>query len=71
MQASVGPRDIASSGSDVFVCEEARGTPAAGSDPASVLADEGVQTSLTQRGRDAVGLEPSVVYNDWEKGIVE
>ena len=29
MQASVVPRDIASSGSDVFVCEEARDTPAA------------------------------------------
>ena len=71
MQASVVPRVVTSSGSDVFVCEEARDTPAVGSDPASVLADEGVQTSRTQHGRDAIGLEPSVVYNDWEKGIVE
>ena len=71
MQASVVPRAIASSGSDVFVCEEARDTPAVGSDPAPVLADEGVQTSRTQHGRDAIGLEPSVVYNDWEKCIVE
>ena len=54
MQASVVPRDIASSGSDVFVCEEAHDTPAAGSDPASVLAGEGVQTSRTQHGRDAI-----------------
>ena len=71
MQASVVPRDIASIGSDVFVCEEARGTPSAESDLASVLAHEGAQTSRTQHGRDAVGLQPSVVYNDWEKGIVE
>ena len=71
MQASVVPRVVTSSGSDVFVCEEARDTPAVGSDPVSVLADEGVQTSRTQHGRDAVGLEPSVVYNDWGKGIVE
>ena len=71
MQASVVTRDIVSSGSDVFVCEEARDTPAAEGYAASVLADEGVHTSRTQHGRDAVGLEPSVVYNDWEKGIVE
>ena len=69
MQASVVPRAIASSGSDVFICEGARDV--VGSDPASVLADEGVQTSRTQHGRDAIGLEPSVVYNDLEKGIVE
>ena len=71
MQASVVPRAIASSSSDVFICEEALDTPAVGSDPASVLAEEGVQTSRKQHGRDAIGLEPSVVYNDWEKGIVE
>ena len=71
MQASVVPRAVASSGSDVFICEKAIDTPAVESDPASVLAEEGVQTSRTQHGRDAIGLEPSVVYNDWEKGIVE
>ena len=71
MQASVVPRNIVSSGSDVFICEEAGDTPAAESHAASVLADEGAHTSRTQHGRDAVGLEPSVVYNDLEKGIVE
>ena len=65
------PRDFVYSGSDVFVCEEVRDTPAVESEAASVLADEGAHTSRTQHGRDAVGLEPSVVYNDWEKSIFE
>ena len=71
MRASIGPHDVDSSGSDVFVCEEALDTPAVESEVVSILAGEGAQTSRTQHGRDAVGLEPSVVYNDWEKGMFE
>ena len=70
MQASVVPRGTDSSDSDVFVCEEARDTPACESDAVSALAVEAAHSSRTQHARDAVRLEPSVVYNDWDKGIV-
>ena len=70
MQASVVPQNDVSGDSDVFICEEARDTLACESDAVSVLAVEAAHSSRTQHSRDAVGLEPSVVYNDWDKDIV-
>ena len=70
MQASVVPPGAVSGDSDVFICEEAHDTPACDKDAVSVLAVEAAHSSRTQHSRDAVGLEPSVVYNDWDKGMV-
>ena len=70
VQASVVPRGAVSGDSDVFISEEAHDTPAWESDAVSVLVVEAAHSSRTQHGRDAVGLEPSVVYNDWDRGIV-
>ena len=54
---------------DVFVCEQSVDSPAAESEATSLLPDEPGRLSRTQHGRDAVGVEPSVVYNDWERGM--
>ena len=54
---------------DVFVCEAALETPAQESDIASVLPDESSRHTRTQHGRTAVGLEPSVIHNEWESGM--
>ena len=62
---------LASSGeSDVFLCEQSRDTPALESETVSVLPDAEVRHKRTQHGRAAVGLEPSIIHNEWEKGIV-
>ena len=64
-----GPGLESSAASDVFACEHAVDSPAAESEATSLLPDEAGRLSRTQHGRDAVGVEPSVVYNDWEKGM--
>ena len=55
---------------DVFVCEAAVETPAQESDIASLLPDESSRHTRTQHGQAAVGLEPSVIHNEWERGMV-
>ena len=64
-----GPGVESSGGSDVFVCEAALDTPAKESDVVSTLPAEPSRHNRTQHGRAAVGVEASVVYNDWDKGI--
>ena len=56
--------------SDVFVCEQSRETPALVSETASVLPDAEMRHERTQHSGVAVGLEPSIIRNEWEKGIV-
>ena len=56
--------------SDVFVCEVAGDTPAPVSDAVSELPGESSKRGRTQHGRVAVGVEASVVYNDWENGTL-
>ena len=59
---------VESSGdSDVFVCEVAVDTPAPVSDAVSELPGVSSKRDRTQHGRVPVGVEASVVYNDWEK----
>ena len=50
----------------MFVCEDAVDTPAPESGVSSVLPAETSRHSRTQHGRIAVGVEASVVYNDWD-----
>ena len=59
-----------SGGSDVFVCEAAQDTPAQESDATSTIPAGLPRHTRTQHGRTALGTEASVVYNDWDKGIV-
>ena len=65
-----GPGIESSGGSDVFVCEAALDTPAQETDVASTLTADLSCHTRTQHGRTALGVEASVVYNDWDKGIV-
>ena len=64
-----GPGIGSSTEGDVFVCEAALETPAQESDIASMLPDESSRHTRTQHGRTAVGLEPSVIHNEWESGM--
>ena len=64
-----GPGLESSAASDVFVCDQAVDSPAVESEVTSLLPDDPGRLSRTQHGRDAVGVEPSVVYNDWERGM--
>ena len=63
-----GPGVGSSTDGDVFVCEGAVETPAQESDIASLLPDELSRHTRTQHGRVAVGLEHSVIHNEWERG---
>ena len=63
-----GPGVGSSTDGDVFVCESAVETPAQESDIASLLPDELSRHTRTQHGRAAVGLEPSVIHNECERG---
>ena len=58
-----------SAASDVFVCEQAVDSTAAESAATSLLPDESGRLLRIQHGREAVGVDPSVVYNDWGKGM--
>ena len=64
--AEPGPGVESSGNSDVFVCEVAVDTPALVSDAISELPGVSSKRGRTQHGRVAVGVEASVVYNDWE-----
>ena len=64
-----GPGIGSSTDGDVFVCEAALETPAQESDIASLLPDEASWHTRTQHGRAAVGLDPSVIHNEWENGM--
>ena len=64
-----GPGFGSSAEGDVFVCEAALETPARESDIVSLLPDESSRHTRTQHGRTAVGLEPSVIHNEWENGM--
>ena len=55
--------------SDVFVCDPSQETPAAESEAVSVLPDSGARFERRQHYRPAVGLEPSTIHNEWEKGM--
>ena len=55
---------------DVFVCKQAQDSPVVESEVTSMLPEDGGQSSRTQHGRAAVGVEPSVIYNAWENGTV-
>ena len=65
-----GLGDCSDPESDVFAVEAAVGTPAPESDAMSVLPEGLSRLTRTQHNRPAVGLEPSVVHNEWEKGTV-
>ena len=69
--AEVGPWSGVGSSTDgaVFVCEAAMETPAQESDIASFLPDDSSRHTRTQHGRAAVGVEPSVIHNEWERGM--
>ena len=54
----------------MFVCEDAVDTPAVESGVSSVLPAEAPRHFRTQHGRNAVGVEASVVYNDWDNGML-
>ena len=56
----------------MFICKDAVDTPAPESGDASVLLAETSRTqhSRTQHGRVAVGVEASVVYNDWDNDML-
>ena len=64
-----GPGVGSSTEGDVFVCEAVLETPAQESDIVSLLPDESSRHTRTQYGRTAVGLEPSVIHNEWENGM--
>ena len=70
VDTETGPRVHSSEDSDVFVCEDAVDTPAVESGVSSVLPAEASRHSRTQHGRMAVGVEASVVYNDWDNGTL-
>ena len=65
-----GPGTESSEDSDVFVCEVAGDTPAPVSDAVSELPGVSSKRGRTQHGRVAVGVEASVVYNDWENDML-
>ena len=69
--AKAGPEPGVGSSTDgdVFVWEAAVETPAQGSDIDSLLPDDPSRHTRTQHGRAAVGLEPSVIHNEWERGM--
>ena len=69
--AEPGPGVGSSEDSDVFVCEAAIDTPAPVSNAVSELPGESSKRGRTQHARAAVGVEASVVYNDWEKGTLK
>ena len=68
--AGPGPGVESSGDSDVFVCEVAVDTPAPVSDAVSELPGVSSKRGRTQHGRVAVGVEASVVYNEWENGTL-
>ena len=70
VDTETGSRVHSSEDSDVFVCEDAVDTPAVESSVSSVLPAEAPRHSRTQHGRNAVGVEASVVYNDWDNGTL-
>ena len=70
MEPGTAPRVHSSEDSDVFICEDAVGTPAPESDAVSVFPAETSGHTRTQHGRAAVGVEASVVYNDWDTGML-
>ena len=70
VDTETGPRVHSSEDSDVFVCEDAVDTPAVESGVSSVLPAGPPRHSRTQHGRIAVGVEASVVYNDWDYGTL-
>ena len=65
-----GPGIESSEDNDVFVCERAGDTPAPVSDAVSELPGVSSKRGRTQHGRVAVGVEASVVYNEWENGTL-
>ena len=70
VEPGTAPRVHSSEDSDVFICEDAVGTPAPESDAVSVFPAETSGRTRTQHGRAAVGVEASVVYNDWDTGML-
>ena len=65
-----GLGDCSDPESDGFAVEAAVGTPAPESDAMSVLPEGLSRQTRTQHNRPAVGLELSVVHNEWEKGTI-
>ena len=65
-----GPGIESSEDSDVFVCEVAGDTPAPVSDAVSEQPGVSSKRGRTQHGQVTVGVEASVVYNDWENGTL-
>ena len=70
VDTETGPRVHSSEDSDVFVCEDAVHTPAVESGVSSALPAEAPRHYRTQHERTAVGVEASVVYNDWDYGTL-